>query len=80
MTYVFLFLFFAGCTLLYHLGSGRVPGVLKPLANVWVQTGYDPKWINVGLWILFAFLAVPVLLFVGIPLYSVVVHLGRGFK
>lgn len=70
----------AGSVLLYHLGSGRVPSALRPLANVWVQRGYDPKWINFGLWVLIALLAVSMLLFLGIPLYSVAVDLGRGFK
>jgi len=69
----------AGSILLYHLGSGSVPGALKPLAHAWVQTGYDPKWINVGMWLLFALLAASMLLFLGIPLYSVVLNLGRGF-
>lgn len=73
-----LLIFLAGSALMFHLGAGSVPSVLKPLSTVWVHAGYDQKWIKVGLWVLFAFLAVAMLLFVGIPLYSGVVHLGRG--
>lgn len=77
---VAILIYGAGGVLLYHLGAGRVPSTLRPLADVWVQRGYDPKWINFGLWVLLALLAVSMLLFLGIPLYKVVVDLGRGFK
>lgn len=80
MTYLYsglaLLVFLAGGAMLYHLGSGRVPKVLKPVANVWVSAGYDPKWVNVGLWALFALLAGMMLVFIGIPLYSSLSDLG----
>ena len=75
-----LLVFLVGGVLLYHLGAGRVPKLLKPVANVWVSAGYDPKWVSVGLWVLFALLAGAMLLFIGIPLYTSLADLGRGFK
>ena len=44
-----LVMFIVGGALLYHLGSGRVPKVLKPVANAWVSAGHNPKWVGVGL-------------------------------
>jgi hypothetical protein len=73
-------LFLAGNSLLSHLGAGSVPNTLRPLTNAWAKAGVDTKWINVGLWLLFALIAVAMLLFVGFYLYTSAVDLGRGFK
>jgi hypothetical protein len=62
--------------LLYYLGAGRVPPPIKPIANVWVRAGYDPKWITVAMWTTFAMMALVFFLFIGIPLYHAVVYLG----
>lgn len=75
-----LLIFLAGGALLYHLGSGRVPSVMKPVADVWVRAGCDPKWINVGLWALFGLLAGAMLIFIGFPLYDALTDLGLGFQ
>ena len=58
-----------GASLLYYLGAGRVPPPLKPMTNVWVRAGYDPKWITVAMWATFVILALIFLFFVGRPLY-----------
>ena len=70
--------FLAGGALLYHLGSGRVPGVLKPVTRLWARAGHDPKWIMVGLWALFVLLAGAMALFVGFYLYHALLFLGGG--
>jgi hypothetical protein len=69
-----------GGTLLSHLGAGSVPNALKPFANVWLKSGRSPKSFNGALWFLFALIAIAVFIFIGIPLYSVVNGMGRGFK
>ena len=45
-----LSLAFAGGALSYYLGARRVPAKLKPLANAWVRSGHDPKWIDRAMW------------------------------
>jgi hypothetical protein len=70
------FLIIAGGWLLYNLGAGRVPQPIRPIGNMWVRAGYNPKWINVAMWTLFALIAATFLLFVARPLYTVVVDLG----
>jgi hypothetical protein len=75
-----ILIFLAGSSLLYHLGAGSIPNLLKPLTNVWVKTGGAPKWINAALWTLFLLVAGAMLLFIGLPLYSSLVDMGRGFK
>lgn len=69
-------IFLAGGALLHDLGAGRVPGLFKPVADAWARAGHDTKWVRAGLWTLFALLALAMLFFVGIPLYSSVVGLG----
>jgi hypothetical protein len=79
-TILLITLIFSGGALLSHLGAGSVPKALKPFANVWLKSGRSPKSFNVALWLLFALIAMAVLLLIGIPLYSVVNDMGRGFK
>lgn len=69
----------SGTTLMGHLGARTVPGPLQPLANYWVRSGRDPKWVNVSLWILFSLTACAFFAGVLIPLYQVF-SLGTGFK
>jgi hypothetical protein len=71
-----LFMILAGGSLLFYLGAGRVPPPVRPMANVWVRAGYDPKWITVAMWAVFAVIALVFFVFVGIPLYRAVVDLG----
>ena len=71
-----LLIVFAGGSLLFYLGAGRVPPPIKPIANVWVRAGYDPKWITIAMWTTFAMMALVFFPFVGIPLYHAVVDLG----
>ena len=70
----------AGTVLLRHLGAGTVPPRLKPLANLWVQSGRDPKWVRIFLWIVFWLIACAFFASVLIPLSRAVLDLGRGFK
>ncbi len=79
-TLLFLTLVFGGGDLLYHLGAGTVPNTLKPFAHVWIKSGGSSKSFNLALWVLFALIAVSTFLFIGIPLYSAVNDMGRGFK
>jgi len=71
-----LFIILAGGSLLFYLGAGRMPPPVKPMANAWVRAGYDPKWITVVMWVVFAVIALVFFVFVGIPLYHAVVDLG----
>ena len=68
MTYLYtllvLGLVIAGGDLLYHLGRGSVPDVLKPIAGVSVKSGIDSKRVNIILWMLFALIAGAFLFFV----------------
>ena len=73
-------LILTGGSLLSYLGAGSIPPTLKPFAHVWVKSGGSPKSFNVALWVLFTLVAVAVSLFIGIPLYSAVNDVGRGFK
>ena len=66
----------AGASLLYYLGAGRIPPPVRPVANAWARAGYDPKWITLALWGVFAIIAVAFLLFVGVPMFHAVVDLG----
>ena len=70
-----LVVFVAGA-LLSDLGAGHVPQPIRPLANIWARAGYDPKWISVATWALFALMAGLFVLLVGIPLYYAVIDLG----
>jgi len=72
-----LIVFVAG-SLLFYLGAGRVPPPAKPIADVWVRGGYNPKWITFAMWTTFAMMALLFLLFVGIPLYHAVVDVGTS--
>jgi hypothetical protein len=72
-----LFSVFAGGSLLFYLGAGRVPPPIRPIANVWVRSGYDPKWITVAMWAAFVMMALAFFHFIGIPLYQAVADLGR---
>jgi hypothetical protein len=73
-------IFLAGGALLSHLGAGSVPNVLKPVANVWVKSGGSPKSFSFVLWGLFALIAFAMLIFIGVPFYTSLMDLGRGFK
>lgn len=74
--FVGLFIVIGGGSLVFYLGAGRVPPPIKPIANVWVRAGYDPKWITLVMWAVFAVIALVFFVFVGIPLYRAVVDLG----
>ena len=71
-----IFIIFAGNSLLLDLGAGRVPSRLKPVANLLVRAGYDPKWVIVAMWGAFAILSFALLVLIGIPLVVAVVDLG----
>jgi hypothetical protein len=75
-----LMVFLAGGALLSHLGAGSVPHGLKPVANVWLKSGGSPKSFSFVLWGLFALVAFAMLIFIGVPLYTSLMDLGRGFK
>ncbi len=75
-----LMVFLAGGALLSHLGAGSVPHILKPVAYAWAKSGLSPKSFNFVLWGLFAVIAFAMLIFIGVPLYTSVMDLGRGFK
>ncbi|HEV7858517.1 MAG TPA: hypothetical protein VGO91_07795 [Pyrinomonadaceae bacterium] len=76
----FMLLFYAGCSLLYHLGAGTIPSMLKPLVNMWVKEGDEAKGVNIALWLLFILVAGALLLYLVAPMYSVILDMGRGFK
>jgi hypothetical protein len=71
-------LFVGGGDLLYHLGRGSVPDLLKPVVNVCVKSGIELKWVNVALWMLFILIAGILLLLIGYPLIDTLVDMGRG--
>jgi hypothetical protein len=73
---VVLLIFFVGAALLRDLGAGRVPHPIRPVANVWVRAGCDPKWVTVAMWVVFATMAFALILLIGIPLYHAVIDLG----
>jgi hypothetical protein len=75
-----LMIFLAGGALISHLGAGSVPHVLKPVAHAWVKSGGSPKSFSFILWGLFALIAFAMLIFIGVPLYTSLMDLGRGFK
>ena len=63
---VFLSFVFAGASLLFYLGAGRVPPLVRPVANAWARAGYDPKWVTLALWGVFAIIAVAFLLYLNV--------------
>jgi hypothetical protein len=73
---VILLTFFVAAALLRDLGAGCVPHPIRPVANVWVRAGYDPKWVTVAVWVVFATMVFVSILLIGISLYQAVVHLG----
>jgi hypothetical protein len=75
-----LMIFPAGGALLSHLGAGSVPNVLKPAAHLWVKSGGSPQSFSFFLWGLFALIAFAMIIFIGVPLYTSLMDLGRGFK
>ena len=75
-----LMIFLAGGALLSHLGAGSTPNMLKPIAHVWVKSGLSPKSFSFVLWGLFALIAFAMIIFIGVPLYTSIMDLGRGFK
>jgi hypothetical protein len=75
-----LMIFLAGGALLSHLGAGSVPDMVKPIANVWVKSGLGQKSFDFVLWGLFALLAFAMVIFIGAPLYTSLMELGRGVR
>jgi hypothetical protein len=75
-----LMIFLAGGALLSHLGAGSVPHVLKLVAHVLAKSGLSSKSFNFVLWGLFALIAFAMVIFIGIPLYTSLMDVGRGFK
>ena len=71
-----LLIFFVAAALLRDLGAGCVPHPIRPVANVWVRAGYDPKWVTVAMWVVFATMAFVLILLIGIFFYYAVVDLG----
>ncbi len=54
--------------------------MLKPVAHVWVKSGLSSKSFSFVLWGLFALIAFAMVIFIGVPLYTSLMDLGRGFK
>jgi hypothetical protein len=69
-----------GTYLIVHLSARRIPRLLEPLADRWVNAGRDPKWVRASLWIVFWLLACTFFASMGFFLYEAAMGLGRGFK
>jgi hypothetical protein len=77
---LFTALLTASGVLIKHLGAGSIPGALKPLAGVWVKSGYTHKSFSLILWGLFALVATAEFIFLGFAIYTAIMGLGTGFK
>jgi len=78
--WILILIVVAGGLLLYYLGAGRVPPPIKPIASAWSRAGYDPKWVTVALWGLFALIAIVFLLIVGVPMFRAIEYLGTPHR
>jgi hypothetical protein len=74
--WILILIFVAAGPLLFYLGAGRVPPPVKPLASAWARAGYNPKWVTLALWSLFALMAIVFLLLVGVAMFQAIVDLG----
>lgn len=75
-----LLIVYSGSVLLSNLGAGKVPTAFLPLANWWVRSEWNPKWIRRLLWFLFFLLALTFLMMIVVPAYPAVLQLGRKWN
>jgi hypothetical protein len=71
-------IFLIGSSLLYYLGSRRKPDIAETVTQLLVRTGYNPKWVIIGLWALFALVAVAMTTFIAFYLYKSLIFLGSN--
>ena len=79
-TALLILISYSGSVLLSNLGAGKVPAAFQPLANWWLRSEWDPKWIRRLMWFLFFLLALIFVMMIVVQAYPAVLHLGKKWN